>query len=156
MISIFVYLQMSWKRNKKSMHEKKKRKPIHKRFWGASIYFCWLCSMELHKCGHTNKFLNCILVERFCFEIWNFRCNGFPVEWHNREFQLDFSPFQNSPHCLYPDLNDQKTGASFGNGFIFKKKNQNRKRNPLTGNGNNPIYPLLSTWTWTEAEGLYE
>ena len=32
------------------------------------------------------------------------------------------------------------------------------KKNPVSGFGNNPIYPLLSTWisTWTEPEALYE
>jgi hypothetical protein len=37
-------------------------------------------------------------------------------------------------------------------------KIENRKENTVTGNGNNPIYPLLSTWipTWTEPEAFYE
>ena len=37
-------------------------------------------------------------------------------------------------------------------------KIENREKNPVNGNGNNPIYPFLSTWitTWTEPEALYE
>jgi hypothetical protein len=60
------------------------------------------------------------------------------------------------------DLNDQTTDASSDNGFIFKEinKNENRKwkKNPVIGNVNNPIYPLLSTWitTLTDPEALSE
>ena len=64
------------------------------------------------------------------------------------------------PHCL--DLNflkDQElllTMVSYvKNTWKLKYK---RKKNPVGGFGNNPIYPLLSTWisTWTEPEALYE
>jgi hypothetical protein len=50
----------------------------------------------------------------------------------------------------------KKPGATSDNGFIFKKimkiKIEKRKKNPVSHFGNNPIYPLLSTWisTWTE------
>jgi hypothetical protein len=36
----------------------------------------------------------------------------------------------------------------------MKIKIENRKKDPVGENGNNPIYPLLSTWT--EPEALYE
>ena len=52
----------------------------------------------------------------------------------------------------------KRPGATSDNDFIFKKINENikEKKNPMDGNGNNPIYPLLSTWisTWTEPEVL--
>ena len=39
----------------------------------------------------------------------------------------------------------------------MKYKREKRKK-PVAGFVNNPIYPLLSTWisTWTEPEALYE
>jgi hypothetical protein len=53
------------------------------------------------------------------------------------------------------------TVASSDNGSISRKINENRKKDHVGGNGNNPIcpiYPLLSTWitTCTEPEALYE
>ena len=52
----------------------------------------------------------------------------------------------------------KRPGATSDNGFIFEKKKENKniKKNPVGGFGNNPIYPLLSTWisTWTEPEAL--
>jgi hypothetical protein len=41
--------------------------------------------------------------------------------------------------------------------YLKKKKIENRKKKPVSENGNNPIYPLLSTWitTWMEPEALY-
>jgi hypothetical protein len=45
--------------------------------------------------------------------------------------------------------------------YIRKKKLKkigNRIKDPVNGNGNNAIYPLLSTWitTWKEPGALYE
>ena len=54
----------------------------------------------------------------------------------------------------------KRPDATSDNGFISKKINENEnvkeKKNPVGGFGNNPIYPLLSTWisTWTEPEAL--
>jgi hypothetical protein len=40
----------------------------------------------------------------------------------------------------------------------MKIKREKRKKNPVGGFGNNPIYPLLSNWisTWTRLEALHE
>ena len=49
-------------------------------------------------------------------------------------------------------------GSSTDNGFIFEITNWNQKskekENPVSGNWNNPIHPLLSTWR--EPEAPYE
>ena len=46
-------------------------------------------------------------------------------------------------------------GANSDKGFILKKKKkkkrEKRKKNPVSRLLNNPIYPLLSTWTEPEA-----
>ena len=52
----------------------------------------------------------------------------------------------------------KRQGPSTDNGFIFEITNCNQKRkekvNSESGNGNNPIHPLLSTWR--EPKAPYE
>jgi hypothetical protein len=52
----------------------------------------------------------------------------------------------------------KRPGATFDNGFMLniQMKSRIEKRIKKSCFGNNPIYPLLSTWisTWTEPEAL--
>jgi hypothetical protein len=53
------------------------------------------------------------------------------------------------------NLNDHKIRPS-DNGKKIDENEKRKKPNPVSGFGNNPIYPVLSTWisTWIVQEAL--